>query len=156
MINIVASRCQLLSAIIFSEGFEQKNPDKQAPSCYFSRKREICNLRGDLILNLTVYGLGCFVRITDNSPQRQLALRQLAPKKTRPKSTRPTFRRQLAPHSEDNSPPPHSSVREFPKNRPTFLDENPSRFSGRFFVRAKRVLKIAYLSEVINRYLKTV
>ena len=40
----------------------------------------------------------------DNSPQRQLAPRQLAPKKTRPKTTRLTFRRQLAPHSEDNSP----------------------------------------------------
>ena len=29
---------------------------------------------------------------------------QLAPKTTRPKTTRPTFRRQLAPHSGDNSP----------------------------------------------------
>ena len=29
---------------------------------------------------------------------------QLAPKKTRPKTIRPTFRRQLTPHSEGNSP----------------------------------------------------
>ena len=54
-----------------------------------------------------------FQRITDNSPQRQLA-----PNKTRPKTSRPTFRRQLAPfrrqlapfsrllapHSQGNSP----------------------------------------------------
>ena len=37
-------------------------------------------------------------RMTDNSPQRQLAPRQLAPKKSRPKTSRPTFRRQLAPN----------------------------------------------------------
>ena len=43
-------------------------------------------------------------RDQDNSPQRQLATRQLAPKKIHPKTTRPTFRRQLAPYSEDNSP----------------------------------------------------
>ena len=52
----------------------------------------------------SISGLGVVSWITDNSPQRQLAPRQLAQKKTRPKTTRPTFRRQLAPHSEDNSP----------------------------------------------------
>ena len=41
------------------------------------------------------------------------------------------------------------------KTVPLFWDENPSHFSGRFFVRSKRVLKIAYLSEGINRFLKT-
>ena len=38
------------------------------------------------------------------------------------------------------------------KTVPLFWDENPSQFSGRFFVRSKRVLKIAYLSEGINRF----
>ena len=42
------------------------------------------------------------------------------------------------------------------KTVPLFWDENPSYFSGRFFVRSKRVLKIAYLSEGINCFLKTV
>ena len=49
--------------------------------------------------NLIGQVTGRFGRKQDNSPQRQLA-----PKKTRPKTTRPTFRRQIAPHSENNSP----------------------------------------------------
>ena len=42
------------------------------------------------------------------------------------------------------------------KTVPLFWDKYPSHFSGRFFVRSKTVIKIAYLSEGINRSLKKV
>ena len=102
--------------LLYKSTFEDKN-SRIKYLCTVKKvvkRRKKIHCKGDLFLQHLILSRTLFLKESatkrrniwdqDNSPQRQLAPRQLAPKKTRPKTTRPTFRRQLAPLSEDNSP----------------------------------------------------